>query len=275
MGAGDAAVAVQALSGELAAICIEVAKLALKPPPPPLPRPGFALPAWSGSLVSWAMFIVALVVGYWKPNESSAKAPLDPKAVAVQAIENALKPAPPEEKPTAEDFFYDNPSKPRARWNIAKPAVAQAAPITKVKPASSDDVAQALIDGQRLLLPYQHNSVDALIAVPVGEKEGSGFMLYDGRNRRVIERQVLMPAKLPPAKSWLEIETLKVFYAGQPPAPPPPPAKPVVDPQKPTDTSDLPEREIRRGAYQNTPSGADEKTTKAQPLSEALDTMSP
>ena len=176
-GTGDIAISAQALSGELAAICIEVAKLGLKPPPPPLPKPGLALPAWSGSLASWAMFIVALAVGYWKPSESSAKMTLDPKTVAIQAIENALKPAPPEEKPSAEDFFYENPTKPRARWNMAKPAVAQTAPITKVQPASSDEVARVLIDGQRLLLPYQHNSIDALIAVPVGEKEGSGFML--------------------------------------------------------------------------------------------------
>jgi len=49
----------------------------------------------------------------------------------------------------------------------------------------------------------------------------------------------------------------------------------VVDPQKPRDTSDLPEREVRRGAYQDVPQGAEQKATNAQPLSEALDTMTP
>jgi len=126
-----------------------------------------------------------------------------------------------------------------------------------------------------LLLPYQQNSVDALIAVPVGSSDGSGLMLYDGRNRRVIARQVLQPTQLPADRSWFEVDKLKVFYVGALPHPLPPPPKPALDPQKPVDTSDLPEREVRRGAYQAAPQAAEQKATNAQPLSDALDTMNP
>jgi len=90
-----------------------------------------------------------------------------------------------------------------------------------------------------------------------------------------VQRQVLLPTQLPANKSWFEVDKLRVFYAGPAPALPPPPPKPVVDPQKPVDTSDLPEREVRRGAYQASPQGAEQKATNAQPLSEALDKMGP
>jgi hypothetical protein len=100
-------------------------------------------------------------------------------------------------------------------------------------------------------------------------------MLYDGRHRRIIKRQVLLPSQIPESKSWFEVDKLKVFYAGPAPALPSPPPKPIVDPQKPIDTSDLPEREIRRGTYRNDPEGAEQKATNAQPLSDALDKMAP
>jgi hypothetical protein len=264
-----------AVRDELAAISTEVAGLVLNPLPPPLPKAGRVLPAWAGALAGWSLAVLVLVTSYWKPTASSSTQTVDPKAAAAEAIEKALKAGAGEVQRTAEDDFYDNPTKPRARWNVARPAEAPAVPLAKVKPASPDDVAMALIEGQRLLLPYQQSTVDSLIAVPVEGKSGSGLMLYDGRNRRVIERQVLLPAALPAEQSWIEVDKIKVFYAGPPPPPPAPPPKPEVDPQKPVDTSDLSEREVRRGAYQDSSPIAEQKATNAQPLSDALDTMSP
>jgi hypothetical protein len=263
-----------AIGGELAAIEASVAKLVLDPAPPPLLQPGLALPAWFGVLVGWSFVMMLLVAGHWSPQRENPQE-LDPKAAAALAIEKAMLAAPASEKLTPDEYFYSDPQKLPKRWNVAKPAAAPAIPVARVKPATADDVATALIDGQRLLLPYKQSSVDALIAVPIGENAGSGLMLYDGRNRRVITREVLLPAQLPSEKSWFEVDKLKVFYAGTPPPPPPPPQKTVVDPQKPVDTLDLSEREIRRGAYQAVPQAAEQKATNAQPLSEALDTMSP
>jgi hypothetical protein len=274
LGAEPIALRAAAVSGELAAIRAEVAKLALKPVSRPLPKAGRVLPAWAGTLASWVLAGMVLVTSYWKPF-AKTPAPVDPKAAAAEAIEKALKPGEGEVVRTVEDIFYDNPTKPRTRWDEARPVDAQVVPFAQIKPASPDDVAMALIEGQRLLLPYQQSTVDALIAVPVQGKQGSGLMLYDGRNRRVIERQVLSPAHLPADKSWFEVDKLMVFYAGAPPPPPPPPPKRVIDPQKPVDTSDMPEREVRRGAYQATPPSAEQKSTNAQPLSDALDTMAP
>lgn len=261
--------------GELAAIRSEVTGLVLKPLPAPLPKAGRVMPAWGGTLAGWSLVVLVLVMGYWRPSASTAKSPIDPKTAAAEAIEKALKSGAGEAQRTAEDYFYDDPTKPRARWDVARPAEAPAVPLAKVKPASPDDVAMALIEGQKLLLPYQQSTVDSLIAVPVAGSDGSGLMLYDGRNRRVIERQVLLPTELPTDKSWFEVDKLKVFYAGAPLPPPPPPPKPEVDPQKPVDTSDLSEREVRRGAYQDSSPIAEQKATNAQPLSDALDTMTP
>lgn len=262
------------INRELDAIRTEIAGLVLKTVPPPLPTAGRALPAWAGTLASWTIMVVVLVTSYWKPFEK-APARIDPSAAAAEAIEKALKAGSGEVERTVEDMFYDNPTKPRARWDVTRPEGAPVVPLAKVKPASPDDVATALIEGQRLLLPYQQSTVDALIAVPVEGEKGSGLMLYDGRNRRVIERQVLLPSQLPADKSWFEVDKLKVFYVGAPPPPPPPPPKQVIDPQKPVDTSDMPEREVRRGTYQATPLSAEQKSTNAQPLSDALDTMTP
>ncbi|MFT3867378.1 MAG: hypothetical protein QM715_02660 [Nibricoccus sp.] len=265
------------LINELSAIYHEAAGLALKPAPAPLPAAGLALPAWFCAVFVWLLVLLVPVGGRIQQafTAKSEIAPVDPQTAVLRAIEKSLTPAAPGEERTLEDVFYDSPVSPRARWSVARPAAAPSVPLMDVKPATPDDVARALIDGQRLLLPYQQSTVDALIAVPVGGKDGSGIMLYDGRNRRVLERQVLLPRERPAEKSWFEIEKLKVFYAGPPPPVPPPPPKPVVDPQKPRDTSDLPEREVRRGAYQETPMPADQKATNAQPLSEALDTMAP
>jgi serine/threonine protein kinase len=263
-----------AISGELAVIQAEVAGLALKPVPPPLPQPGLVLPAWIGPLAGWSFVVLLLLAGYWKPH-GGPMPDLDPKSAAALAIENAMKAAPADAKLTPEEYFYGDPRKPPARWNIAKPASAPAVAIARVKPATPDDVALALIEGQRLLLPYQQKSVDALIAVPVNGNNGAGLILYDGRNRRVVGRELLLPAQLPAEKSWFEVDRLKIFYVGEPPPPPPALPKLVVDPQKPFDTSDLPEREVRRGAYQDVTHGAEQKTTNAQPLSDALDKMPP
>lgn len=264
------------LVAELSAIYQEAVSLGLKPAPAPLPKAGLALPAWACTLATW-LVLLAPLGGRILGSDDGAPSPkqVDPHTAVVQAIEKSLAPAAPGEERTEEDIFYDNPVRPRARWSVAKPEAAPSVPLVAVKPATPDDVARALIDGQRLLLPYQQTTVDTLIAVPVEGKDGSGLMIYDGRNRRVLERQVLLPAQRPEAKSWFELEKLKVFYAGTPPPPEPPPPKPVVDPQKPRDTSDLPEREVRRGAYQETPMPAEQKATNAQPLSEALDKMSP
>lgn len=276
LSAASAPATVQALAAELSGICHEAVSLGLRPAPAPLPVPGWALPAWSCAALAW-LVLLAPLAGHLRPREDTAarSAPVDARAAAAQAIEQAMKPAAPGEERTVEDVFYDNPVSPRARWQAPRPETAPAFPLAAVKPATPDDVARALIDGQRLLLPYQQSTVDALIAVPLEGKDGSGLMLYDGRNRRIIERQVLLPAEKPAAQSWLEIEKLKVFYAGNPPpAPQPPPPRPV-DPEKPRDTSDLPEREVRRGAYQETSTPAEQKPTNAQPLSDALDTMTP
>ena len=263
-----------ALSAEYSALNVEVAALALVPRPGPLPPPDRALPVWAGSCGSWALCGLVFFFAYWRPAGNSTDA-LDPAAAAAQAIEKSLSAGAAAEKLTPEDYFYDNPKVPRTRWKEAKPAQAPAIPVAKVKPATADDVAAALVDGQRLLLPYQRGSVNAPIAVPVKGKDGDGLILYDARNRRIIQREVLLPAQLPADKSWFEVDKLKVFYAGTPPPPPPLPQKIVVDPQKPVDTSDLPEREVHRGAYQGVILPAEQKTTNAQPLSEALDRMNP
>lgn len=266
-----------ALMGELSSIYREVAALGLKPAPAPLPTAGLVLPAWFCALIAWLVLSVVPFVGRMQRAADSPAntVPVDPHTAAVQAIENALKPAAPGEERTAEDFFFENPASPRARWNLARPEAVSSMPLAAVKPATPDDVARALIEGQRLLLPYQQSTVDTLIAVPVDGKDSSALMLYDGRNRRVLERQVLLPAQRPVDKTWFEIDSLKVFYVGTPPPTPPPPPKPEVDPQKPRDTSDLPEREVLHGAYQETPMPAEQKATNAQPLSDALDKMSP
>jgi hypothetical protein len=275
LGSETVTLTASALSGEIKALQAEVAKLALKPVPPPLPQPGLVLPAWCGSLAGWVFVVLLLVAGHWTPHGNKTTPDLDPKAADAMAIENSMRAAPADAKLTPEEYFSGDPRKPPARWNVAKPAAAPAIPVAKVKPASSDEVAAAMIDGQRLLLPYQQNSVDALIAVPVSGGNGSGLILYDGRNRRVVGRQVLLPSQLPSKESWFEVGKLKVFYVGEPPPLPPPPPKAVVDPQKPVDTSDLPERDVRRGPYQDLPRGAEQKATNAQPLSDALDTMNP
>jgi len=269
------ALKVAVISNEFNAVQAEIAGLKLMIVPTPLPRPSLLLPAWFGTLAAWAALVSLLIAGHRNYYNTARVLPPDSEAAAAMAIEKAMTAAPADEKLTQEENFYGDAKKPVQRWDVVKPSSAPAVPLANVKPAGSDEVAAALIDGQRLLLPYKQNSINAIIAVPVGGKTGSGLILYDGRNRRVIGRQVLLPTQLPAEKTWFEVDKLKVFYVGAPEAPPLPPPNPVVDPQKPVDTSDLPEREVRRGAYQNLPPGAEQKPTNAQSLSDALDTMSP
>ena len=273
----DLALTAVAISGELDAILANVAQLDLKPAPAPLARPGFILPVWIGTFAGWAMLMTLLIAGHWNHFKAKPEAIPEPSTTAAMAIEKAMTAAPADVTPTAEERFFSDSKKPLERWSVAKPATAPVVPLAKVKSAGSDEVAAALIDGQRLLLAYQQSSIDAIIAVPVGGTgaKSPGLMLYDGRNRRVIGHQVLLPSQLPVEKSWFEVNKLKVFYVGAPSPAPPLPPKPAMDPYVPVDTADSPEREVRRGAYQNIPVVAEQKTTNAQPLSEALDTMTP
>ncbi len=268
----DVLLTVSAIGREFAALQADLAKLDFEPAPASTRNPGLVAPAWFGTVASWAFLLAMFVLGHWNQFKNE---PPEPIPSAAMAIEKAMTEAPVDENSTVEDRFFGDPRKHLERWDVAKPAVAPAVALAKIKLSGSDDVANALIDGQRLLLSYQQNTIDAIIAVPVGGTKDPGLILYDGRNRRVIGRQKLLPAQMPSEKSWFEVDKLKVFYAGAPSAPPLPPPKPIVDPNVPVDTMDLPEREVRRGAYQNVTPVAEQKPINAQPLSEALDTMTP
>ncbi len=274
LGGEDHALKVVTISGEFNAVQAEVAGLDLEPASASLARPGLMLPAWFGTLAAWTVLMSLLIIGHWNYQNAESVLPPELSAATALAIENAGISAPADEKPTQEENFFGDAKKPLRRWDVVKPASAPAVSLEKAMPADPDEVAAALIDGQRLLLSYKQNSIDAIIAVPVAGKNGSGLILYDGRNRRVIGRRVLLPSQLPSEKSWFEVDKLKVFYLGAPETPSSP-SNPVVAPQKPVDTSDLPEREVRHGAYQNPPPSAEQKPKNAQSLSDALDTMKP
>jgi hypothetical protein len=104
------------------------------------------------------------------------------------------------------------------KWRFQEPAEAPALPVRGYARPTPEQVATALIDGQKLLAPYAPQTAQGVIAVPVATSDEPGIMLYDVKRRMLLERRIFKLEQLPQLDgSWHELDRRKILYLGEPP----------------------------------------------------------
>ncbi len=123
------------------------------------------------------------------------------------------------------DWSFGDPRRLRIAWDIPRPVTVPTAAVGKILVATPDEVASALVEGERELLSYRRATVKPLIAVRVPTEAGVGFILFDSRDGTVAERRIYFVDRLPPARSWLTLGGHEAAYLG--------PSRPDVDSRRP------------------------------------------
>lgn len=206
-----------------------VSEIQLQPPPSiPAPPPAPAL-LWSGSLIS-VLGALGLIASIAHPILRDAHAdrvaevkPVTPAspATATPAADAPPSHGPPPGSPSGvyephDDGFGRQLRGPLATWDVPTTAVGEPlAPRARVQ-ATPDQVAYALIAAELLLKPYPAHGVTALIAVRVPAGEDVGLMLYDGKSRSLVGRDVFLVTAPPQSRTWHQLAGRNVVYLGVP-----------------------------------------------------------
>lgn len=220
---GDALRTPAQVSAELAAINREIAVLALEPTPEPVQTPAGTLVGWIGSASGWVMVMGVLVwTGWWHLPASTpgGSGPRSTRATGSGvAGPAALNDKTPKVMLTTEERFFSDPRSVYAPWNFQEPLNAPSLPVRGYARPTPEQVATALIDGQKLLAPFAPQTAQGVIAIPVPTGNEPGIMLYDVKRRMLVERRIFKLEQLPAdERSWHELNRRKVLYLGEPPA---------------------------------------------------------
>jgi hypothetical protein len=206
---------------ELHAINREIGSLPLEPKPAAIRLPPPPLINWAGTVGSWV-----LVTGMSVWTALSISSPEDPRlptdhahAGDVAPDGRPAEPVRPKITLTSEEIFFSDPRSLYESWAFEEPAQAPALAVRGYAKPTPEQVAAALIDGQKLLAPYAPQTARGVLAVPVLlENDEAGVVLYDVTRRMLLDRRIFKLEKLPaPERSWHELESVKVLYLGEPP----------------------------------------------------------
>jgi hypothetical protein len=200
---------------QLAVLNRKMAEVPLKNPPRPVVPPNRLRALWTTSIVSW--LIMALVFG------SAVRAGVHRVRVEGWRViglggGNAVTPAgvdaDSESRSLNADWSFGNPRNQRVAWNLPKPVVAPPVEVKSTLVATPEQVAFALVEGERELFPFLRRTVKSLVAVRVPTEAGVGLILFDGEDGTVAERRVYLVGQVPPAPSWLNLGGREVVFLG-------------------------------------------------------------
>lgn len=105
---------------------------------------------------------------------------------------------------------------PLRKWEYFAPAAVPVMEIVARAPVSPEQTAFAVVSGTLLLQPYARKGVNAILAVHVPTTRGFGVVLFNARDRVLLERRVLLVRDEPAEGSWYEFEGKRALYLGTP-----------------------------------------------------------
>jgi hypothetical protein len=103
---------------------------------------------------------------------------------------------------------------PLQKWDTYAPPKVESLVVEARAPASPEQAAFAVVNATMALQPYLRDSVGVLLAVRVPTTRGVGLLLFNGKERRLLEREVLLVRGELTARTWYELEGRRVFYVG-------------------------------------------------------------
>ena len=101
-------------------------------------------------------------------------------------------------------------------WKHFAPAHVPRMQVDAEATASPEQSAFALVSGALLLQPYPRKGVSVLLAVPVPTTRGFGVMIFNARERELLNREVLLLHSAPMPETWYQIGSRRVLYLGSP-----------------------------------------------------------
>jgi len=200
---------------QLAVLKRKIAEVPLKQTPRPVDLPGRLPALWTTSVVSWLIMVLvlgsALRVGVhrfrvegWRFIGFGGGTAFTPVSDDADVKLHAVNP----------DWSFADPRNQRVAWNLQPHLAAPAIAVEKTLAASPDQVAFALVEGERELLSFLRRTVKPLIAVQVPTEAGTGLILFDGQEGTVAERKIYLVGQLPPAPCWLKLAGRDVVFLG-------------------------------------------------------------
>lgn len=194
--------------GELTAIVrninADIAKLTvLQPPPPKVLVPPTFLGLRATALCSW--LLIAGLFGYvgWQAVEN-------PPSLDALRIAWAGKPQDIEKLAAGEEDSEREET--RIPWPHTRvPAEVRLLTPLESKPVSAKQQAAALRAGQALLGRYLPSTINVPVLVPVPVEKHFGYVLYDGRKKVLLSRNVIVLTFQPMPRTWIEVEGRKAY----------------------------------------------------------------
>ena len=105
---------------------------------------------------------------------------------------------------------------PITKWDLTPPAAPTVLPVEARVRASSSQRAYALGSAELLLRPYGRKAVNALVIVHVPTRDKFGVMVYNARDRLLVDNDTLVVRDELPARTWYKVENRNVVYLGVP-----------------------------------------------------------
>ncbi|MFO1452297.1 MAG: serine/threonine-protein kinase [Opitutaceae bacterium] len=228
----------------------EMSELPIDPRPGPLPTPPRFTGLWGSAgaallavIIGAIQFIQTLDTADALTGAPDRAAPASPSSAPASAAGQPAFVTPP---PGAAPGLYEEINVgfgrrirgPLRPWDVPPDRVGRPVTVRRREPASADQRAQAMIDGERVLRPYPSKGIDAVIAVrvPAESRQDVGLMLFDAKMRSLVDQDVHVVDGLPDEGVWTRLGSRTVVYLSPPPPPPPQPTPPAA-----TETVPLPE----------------------------------
>ncbi|MGC4071876.1 MAG: hypothetical protein QM760_05060, partial [Nibricoccus sp.] len=171
-----------------------------------------------GSGAGWVFALMALGWTGLSQLPSAENLPIDdqgfqlPSSASIQGTGTSGKKA--KILLTPEERFFSDPRSVYVNWSFVEPAEAPAFAVRGYAKPSPEQVATALIDGQKLLAPYAPQTAQGVIAIPVSAGDVRGIMLYDVKRRMLVERRIFKLDQLPSVeRSWHALDRRKFFIS--------------------------------------------------------------
>ncbi|HTO04296.1 MAG TPA: hypothetical protein VL069_11370, partial [Opitutus sp.] len=83
-------------------------------------------------------------------------------------------------------------------------------------PASPEQSAFALVTGSLLLQPYPRSGVNVFLAVRVPTTRGFGFLIYNTRDRTLLDHEVLLVQEPLKERTWYQLGSRRIGHLGTP-----------------------------------------------------------
>jgi hypothetical protein len=215
------------LSRQLGELNWKIAEIPLKETPQLVAIPGRLVALWTTSFICWFIMLAVFVCAL---NSGISRFRADGWTFSARGFlaggQNAGTAVPSQNA----DWSFGDPRRRRIDWNLPRPATMPKVDPAKVLVATPDQVAYALVEGERELIGYHRNTVEPLVAIRVPSEDGLEFILFDGRDGTVAERRIYLLDRLPPTRTWFELDRHAVVYLGT--------AKTEIDSRQPPEPVD-------------------------------------